>query len=220
MSGPDPWRYPDCGALPAVGLLERSVGYALGGLALVTPADLSRRSPCAAWDLRALLRHLDDSLRVLAQAVTAGHLDLDAPGQHGAGAGDHSDKRRVDPLDDPVPALRRLAGRTVGAWVAPSTPRTVSVADCSLPAEVVAATGAVEVVVHGWDVWRTCGIDRPVPAALATRLLDLCGVVVDAGDRPHRFAPPVAVPPNAPPGDRLVALLGRDPSRGRPGGLH
>ena len=65
--------------------------------------------------------------------------------------------------------------------------------------------------VHGWDVARACGRDRPVPPSLAEELLDLSPLFVSAADRPGRFAPPVDVPPLAGPGDRLVAFLGRRP---------
>ena len=75
----------------------------------------------------------------------------------------------------------------------------------------MAAAGAVEVAVHGWDVARACGADRPVPVALAEELLALCAVFVDDGDRPHRFGPEVRIDPHAPAGDRLLALLGRQP---------
>ncbi len=95
----------------------------------------------------------------------------------------------------------------------------ISVADLELTSDVVAATGAVEVAVHGWDVSRACRQDRPVPPALAGDLLELCLLLVGAADRPTRFAAPVPVPPRASPSDRLVAFLGRQPwwvSRGPP----
>ena len=52
-----------------IGLLERALSYALGSLHLVTPSVLPSRTPCPQWDLRALLRHLNDSLLALHEAV-------------------------------------------------------------------------------------------------------------------------------------------------------
>jgi len=63
--------------------------------------------------------------------------------------------------------------------------------------------------VHGWDVARACGVDRPLPAALAVELLDLLPLVVGDADRPRRFAEPVDVPLHARPSTRLLAALGR-----------
>ena len=40
-------------------LLERAMGYTLGGLVLVRPEDMVARTPCAAWDLRTLLLHMN-----------------------------------------------------------------------------------------------------------------------------------------------------------------
>ncbi|HKT03728.1 MAG TPA: maleylpyruvate isomerase N-terminal domain-containing protein, partial [Rugosimonospora sp.] len=53
-------------------LLERAISYTLGSLQLVSPADLPRPTPCAGWDLSALLDHMDDSLLALTQAADLG----------------------------------------------------------------------------------------------------------------------------------------------------
>src|SRR5256885_382564 len=59
-------------AVAGITLLERAINYLLGSLLLVTPETLARPTPCAGWDLRALLAHLDDSLGALTEAVEAG----------------------------------------------------------------------------------------------------------------------------------------------------
>jgi uncharacterized protein (TIGR03086 family) len=175
-----------------VGLLARAIDYTLGGLDLVTPASLSRPTPCAAWDLRALLDHLDDSLLALHEAAVLGRVYPEE--------GDYQSA-------DPVTRVRDRATRLLGAW-----PRTeVEVGHLELSAAVVTTTGAFEVAVHGWDVTRTCGADRPIPTALAEEMLDLSPLLVTAEDRPTRFAPPTTARRGAPAGDRLVAFLGRLP---------
>ena len=189
-----------------VALLERSMSFTLGGLLLVTPAAMTNATPCAEWDLRDLLLHMNESLQALHEAIAVGHLELDPAADLSAARADYG-----DPRVDPVATLKNRACTMVGAWVRPDGPGAITVADRSLTSEVVAAAGAVEVAVHGWDVARACGADRPVPAALAEELLALCAVFVDDGDRPHRFGPAVAVGPRAPAGDRLLALLGRQP---------
>jgi uncharacterized protein (TIGR03086 family) len=80
-----------------------------------------------------------------------------------------------------------------------------------MPSTLLACTGALEISVHGWDVARACGHDRPLPVPLAVDLLSVAPLLVDDADRPGRFAGPVDVPPSAGAGDRLLAFLGRQP---------
>lgn len=188
-----------------VALLERATSYTLGSLLLVTPEAMANPTPCTEWDLRALLTHMDDSLLALHEAIVYGHVDLD-PVDHG-----ETDAGHRDPAVDLVTSLRTRAMRMTGAWVHARAPGEISIAGRTLSSSIVAATGAVEVAVHGWDVARACRQDRPVPPALAEELLGLCQLVVSDADRPTRFAARVDVPSSAGPSDRLVAFLGRRP---------
>ena len=183
-----------------VGLLERATGYTLGSLLAVTPQALGDPTPCREWDLRALLWHLDESLLALHEAGAVHHVGL------------HPVEDVGDPAADPVVTLRDRACRMLGAWTSRSSSSPVSIADHLLPTEVVAAAGAVEIAVHGWDVAAACGRHRPIPPALAEELLDLCPLLVSGLDRPTRFAAPVDLPSGASPGDRLVTFLGRRPA--------
>jgi uncharacterized protein (TIGR03086 family) len=182
--------------LGGVDLLERAVDYALGSLDAAAAADLTSPTPCAGWDLRALLDHVNDSLLALHEAAALGRVFPDT--------GDR-------PTPDPVALLRDRATRLVGAWAAPVPRKEIALGDLELTSAVVTATGAFEVAVHGWDVARACGVDWPIPTALAAELFTLSPLLVTAADRPWRFAEPVAVPFGAATGDRLVAFLGRHP---------
>lgn len=190
-----------------VALLERAMAYTLGSLQLVTPEAMSRPTPCAWWDLRALLLHMNESLLTLHEAIAVGQVGLDMTRD---AAGPHAEYG--DPARDPVATLRNRACAMVGAWTNAGDPGDIFIADRRLPAGIVAATGAVEVAVHGWDVARACGLAEPVPPALASELLDLCQPLVRDVDRPTRFAPRVDLSPEpGSPSDRLVAFLGRRP---------
>jgi uncharacterized protein (TIGR03086 family) len=184
-----------------VALLERALGYTLGSLVLVTPAGLAAPTPCRDWDLRALLGHMNDSMLALHEAMAAGFVQLDAALEPGGGFG--------DPDADPVATLRNRACHMMGAWAGLQDPGRVEIGDQGLSAAVVAAVGAVEVAVHGWDVAESCGTPRPLPDGLAEELIELCPLFVAPADRPGRFGPPLAVSPLAGPGDRLLAFLGR-----------
>ncbi|PXY31091.1 TIGR03086 family metal-binding protein [Prauserella muralis] len=177
-------------------LLERAVGYALGGLRHVSSAALPRPTPCHEWVLRDLLWHMTDSLATLCEAADLGHIGLKPSGDEPA---------------DLVGGLCERACALIHGWAAVEREAAVWVADRPLPADIVAAAGAVEITVHGWDVARACGLDRPVPGDLAEPLLELSPLFVTDADRPGRFAEPVAVSPRCEPGDRLLAFLGRDP---------
>ena len=85
--------------------------------------------------------------------------------------------------------------------------RVIDVAGLPVSGALVVATGAMEISVHGWDVYVACGHGRPIPPGLAAPLIELSPLLVT--DRDGLFACPVAVPPDACPGDRLVAFLGR-----------
>ena len=185
----------------AVELLAGAISYMLGVCAPIGAADLTLPTPCPDWNLAMLLGHLCQSMADLETALRTGRLDLDEPVGRAGG--------------DPVEALRDGAAQLLCAGYCYGGPECfVAVGGLPMPAGLVACTGAVEIAVHGWDVMASLAqADRargaPIPAALATRMLRLCPLLV-AG-RESLFAVPVEVPAQACPGDRLVGYLGRSP---------
>jgi uncharacterized protein (TIGR03086 family) len=223
----EPAPEPDRAHGSAVGdgpaLLERAVGYTRGSLQLVAQADPRAPTPCADWDLLALLGHMDDSLAAFTQAAAIGYVDL-VPVRpltsRGVGSGPER-SFRGEPADDSgsdeaheLAALlvQRLKGRAcalLAAWAHHPGDGPVSVRDRALRSDLLAAAGALEIAVHGWDVARSCGVERPLPEALALRLLEVVPLLVDDVDRPTRFGWRVDVPLHAPASTRLLAALGR-----------
>lgn len=183
--------------LGGVELLERAIGYTQGSLLLVSPEALDNPTPCAEWDLRELLIHMADSLVTLSDAAEIGRVDLDPEQVTGEFA------------VDVVAVLRQRACHLLGAWTGADGRGAVAVGDQSLASGLLTGAGALEIAVHGWDVAQACAEDRPIPAALAEELLELVPVVVNASDRPVRFADPAPVSPLARPSDQLTTLLGR-----------
>jgi uncharacterized protein (TIGR03086 family) len=189
-------------------LLESAVSYALAGAGMVTPQLLPHPTPCPGWDLETLLDHLSDSIGVLHEAIATGGVSPGpAPGYD------------RPPGRDPVARLRGQAARLLGACAAAGpAERRVAIGDRALTAPMVAVTGAIEITVHGWDIWVACGARRPVPPGLAAVLLPIAPLLITPGTRPGLFADPVRLPGPACPGDQLVAFLGRQPRpRPRPG---
>ena len=203
MSSP-PERATPAPSVDGPALLERAVGYTRGCLQLVAGTPLTAPTPCARWDLLALLRHMDDSLSALTDAAEIGYVDLvpvEPLGVPGAGA---------PPV---VERLRARACALLSAWAARCGDRDVTVSDRRLPSDLLASAGALEIAVHGWDVARACGADRPLPTGLAVDLLGVVPLLVGDADRPARFAERLDVPAGAPAGARLLAALGRRASR-------
>lgn len=179
-----------------VELLERSLGYTRVQLAGVRSDLLGRPTPCAAWTLADLLAHMEDSLDAFTEAA-GGAVEVHAP----AGAAGRP------------AAIREKACALLGAWSRPA-PGDVVISDgggvgLDLASPVLVATAALEVTVHGWDVGWATGRGSPLPDELAAALLPVARRVVGPADRGVRFGPAVATGPDAPPGARLLALLGR-----------
>jgi uncharacterized protein (TIGR03086 family) len=191
------------GGCPAEGaeLLGRALSYALCSARSVTPALLTRRTPCDGWDLGMLLRHANDSLAALQEATETGEMDM---------------WPSAEPLatrQDPAAAFRAGASRLLATVGGGDRTSVVTVSGLPLAAAVVARTGALELAVHGWDIARSTGLPRPIPAALAVELLRTAREVVPlTARRRPLFAPPVPLPAHADPSDRLIAYLGRAPN--------
>jgi uncharacterized protein (TIGR03086 family) len=181
-------------------LLEQAISYAGRSVLDVTPALLSRPTPCRAWNLDMLLRHSSESLAALHDATVTGHVALiPAPPDR-------------DPAGDPARTFRDRAGRLLAAQAtAGRRHQVLDIGDLSLPAIAIECAGAIEIAVHGWDISQACGQHRPIPDALAASLLAIAPLLIHETGRHPLFGPPVTATAQAGPGDRLVAYLGRRP---------
>lgn len=188
--------------LDGLELLERAVGYTLGSLQIVSADDLSCPTPCAGWDLRALLAHMNDSLLALQEAVDDGGIYL------GRACEDTGDS------EDPVRAVRDRARQMLGAWTAGDVAGAAFIGGCPVSVSDVTGAGAVEVAVHGWDVAQACGGGRPLPPRLAEDLLICAQRYVTAADRPVRFADPLGLSEHPSEEERLLSFLGRSHRHG------
>jgi uncharacterized protein (TIGR03086 family) len=188
----------------AIALLAGAIRYALGACAQIAPGEMALPTPCAGWDLATLLAHLAASMADVESAIRTGCLGVDVVASPGPGP-------QAAPVPgDPLEALRdRAANLLIACYDHHGSQRLVLVGGLPLATGIVVCTGAVEIAVHGWDVSAARGRDGPIPPGLATRMLGLCPLLV--ASRAGLFAPPVQVPPQASPGDRLVAYLGRVP---------
>jgi uncharacterized protein (TIGR03086 family) len=174
----------------AIELLERSLGYTRVALAGVTDARLVAPTPCRDWTLRDLLTHMDDSLDAFTEAA-GGNIALTR-----------------GPSVPPVVVLQQKACALMGLWC-DQVPPGIRVGDVDLATDLLVATAALEITVHGWDVAQATGEGTPVPEGLARDLLPVAHRTVVDFDRGIRFADALPEPVGATADVRLRAFLGR-----------
>lgn len=179
-----------------VALLERALAWTGGHLARVRPEHLARPTPCAGWDLAALLDHMEDGLDAFAEAAAGSVVPL-----RPARLPEHP-----VPL---VPVLQAKACALLGSWARPTLPE-VRTGSLALAASTLVATAALEITVHGWDVAVSVDPAAPDPPDdLARALLGVADATVTSHDRPGRFAAPRPPGEDEAYGARLLAFLGR-----------
>jgi uncharacterized protein (TIGR03086 family) len=189
------------GLTRAVGLLERAVHYGLGSVDGIKQSSLSRPTPCARWDLEAVLRHVNDSVAALRQGAENGCIDLEPSTERGGRA------------EDLVHEVQQGTRQLLEGWqryILTEEARQ-EVGGEPIESGVVALVGAVEIAVHSWDIAEARGIHRPIPVRLALDMLRWAPLIVEEATRPALFDAPVRISRLASPSDRLVAFLGRSP---------
>ena len=69
-----------------------------------------------------------------------------------------------------------------------------------------------DTTIHSWDLARALGVDDRLDPALVERCWQTLAPIADHLRGPGRMGPAVAVADDAPLQDRLLGLVGRDPS--------
>ena len=180
--------YPD-----ELSLLAEASRYLFRSMLLVRDADLSAPTPCQGWDLRQLLRHLRGSLAEVTDVLVVREF-------HGG------------PGTDPVAAVRDgVVDFLLAATSVPTAGGRCEIAGRPLPAKIVVYVGALEMVLHAWDIAQACRAGRAIPSDLASALLRVSPPLAEAGLAGNVLAEPLPTPTTATPGDRLLALFGRRP---------
>jgi uncharacterized protein (TIGR03086 family) len=191
--------------LPAVATveqLETVLGVVEPLVAAVGTDQWSGPTPCGEWDVRALVGHV-----VAANDIFAGVLT-------GTPLPEMQARRPADPLgDDPDAAYRESAAAVVSAFRTPGAlERPVTIPFGTMPGAGALDVRIVDVLVHGWDLARATGRTVSFPDEIVEQAIEFSRPALDLvpADR-SPFAPSRPVAEDAPPLDRLVALLGREP---------
>jgi uncharacterized protein (TIGR03086 family) len=167
-------------------------------LAKVDPGQLAAPTPCALWDVRALINHFVGAARWWAVTVT--------------GAGEASDADYAS--GDFVAAYQESMQLAVAAFEADGVlEKTVVLPFGEFSGAVLRGFAANDQFMHGWDLARAIGHHTDLDQGLATALLSQSRIAItDALRGPEGVAPfgPVrAAPAGSAPADQLAAFLGR-----------
>jgi uncharacterized protein (TIGR03086 family) len=182
-------------------LLERAVNQMHAIVASVRSDQERLPTPCADWDVRALLSHVvGHSMPNLIVAASGGTPDWHAPA--------------ADVQTDWVEAYRTAAADLLSTWRAADMDRMVVSAVGAAPLRGRADQQIAELAVHGWDLAKATGQDGPLDAALAEHALTWSRGMLKPEYRGagSGFGAEVPVAPDAPSYDRLAGWFGRNPA--------
>ena len=177
----------------------------------VTEADLFRPTPCAGWDLAALLDHMTDQHHEFAAAArgSSSRVAVAEPSAEPQ-AGDLA-RRYTEAADEVLAAFAAVESLDRPFWLAEF--------NRAVPGRVAVGFHLVDYVVHGWDVARTLGVPFEPDAEILARTLPIARAVPDGPERLEAnaaFAPALPVTPGADPMGEILQLLGRDPAHPGP----
>lgn len=178
--------------------LNRALRSTMDIVTKVKPSDLDAPTPCASWDVRALINHFVGTARWWATAVSG---------------------------DDTATDLDYTAGDFVAAYeesvlIATATfaadgvlEKTIRLPFGDFPGTVVRDMAATEQFTHGWDLARAIGhpadLDHDVAAELLSQVRGTIPDALRGPDGQALFGPELSAPGGASPADQLAAFLGR-----------
>jgi len=173
---------------------------ATGRIVAGIPADRWHAgTPCAGWDVRALVNH------VVSGNLWAAEL---AAGQTIEGVGDRLDG---DVLGrDPAGSYKASAAAAAEVFRRPGAldaPCAVSYGP--VPGSVYAGHRFIDVFIHGWDLAAATGQDTTLDAGLMQACRDVLEPQLELFRGAGAFAAPAPVPPGATGQTRFLAMLGR-----------
>jgi uncharacterized protein (TIGR03086 family) len=165
----------------------------------VRPEQWHDATPCAEWDVRALVNHLVYELRWAPPLLA---------GQTIAEVGTRFDGDLLG--DDPVAAWDDAVRAARAAVAAPGAlDTTVHLSFGDTPAVGYLTQLAGDLVVHGWDLARGAGADDTLDPELVSAVHAAVAPMAAELAASGLFDPPVDVPADASEQTRMLALFGR-----------
>lgn len=162
-------------------------------VAAVPPGAWTEPTPCAEWDVRALVRHVVETPRMFFSLVGEEMTPCPSVDDDPVAAFACSSRQVQAALDDPVRAHTEFDGYFGRSTFVEAIDRFV----------------CFDLVVHGWDLARATGQDERVEPAELERLWDAVAFLGDAIRSKGVCGPAVEPRPGADEQGRLLAHLGR-----------
>lgn len=169
----------------------------------VTPAQYDAPTPCASWDVRALINHIIEASHYFAATARAG-----APPER---------NEQDFTVVDPVAAYDAGISATLQAFAAPDVGiKEIVLPFATMPGAAFARIATVDTFAHGWDLAKATGQNTDLAPGLAEELLAGARLTLTDAlrgeDGASPFGPEVEVPESASAADRLAGFLGRNPA--------
>lgn len=181
--------------LDAVALRYAQLAQTMSETVAAVPRDRwDAASPCPDWTAREVLGHVVDLHARLLTLSAAPTPSLPSVADDPVGAWEAAADAASAALDDPEVALLEFDSQLAG-------PTTL--------AAIFGTFGAVDLVVHRWDLARATGVDETIAPDDLAFVWDF---VKDKGDlmrSPGGFGPALEVPVDAGEQERVLAFLGR-----------
>ncbi|MBF8193074.1 TIGR03086 family protein [Nonomuraea sp. K274] len=153
--------------------------------------QLALPTPCQDYDVKELINHMEWVASLFESVALGGEF--------------------VPPKDYTGDFPERV-GRMLAVWERPEAWEGVSEAMGGLPKPVLANMALTDLVAHGWDLARATGQDYDVDVDTAAALLAFGAQMAPMGRERGAFGDEVSVPDDAPPLDRFLGVIGRDPA--------
>lgn len=178
--------------------LERALNSTMAVLQKVQPADMDAPTPCASWDVRALINHFTATARWWAGVVSGTSDPADADYASGDFVAAYEESARMATTAfDTDGVLGRMIRLPFGEF----------------PGAAVRSMAALDQFAHGWDLARAIGYPSDLDPDLATELLASARLAIPDGfrgpDGQAPFGPVTPAPAGAGPAHQLAAYLGR-----------
>jgi uncharacterized protein (TIGR03086 family) len=167
-------------------------------VAAVKPDQLAGATPCAEWDVRALLNHTIGGVHMFDDAAQEKEFDMSRFGKDMVG---------TDPADSYAAGAAKLKETLRQPGV---LDRTWTMPFGATPGQIAIGIAAVEALQHGWDVAKATGQQFEFDPELGESAMATARMMPpDIVRQPGVFGPEVDCPSGAPLEDRLAAFLGR-----------
>jgi uncharacterized protein (TIGR03086 family) len=175
-------------------LLDRARDHALPVIASISDEDLTRPTPCADYDVRALLDHL---LHVVVEFQKLA-VKQDADFSH---TPSYPDWRAQFPAE---------TAKLVEAWGQPGADEGIA-GNMQLPARTVGGLALLDLTIHAWDLAQATGQRFDPDTEVFAEVSDLVTQMAPTAIEWNVFKEPVEPPADASPLEQLLARTGRDP---------